>query len=280
MSVPAVRLLTKARDNAHALFIEASEDAKSAEAAQCLLELALYATSLVDDLHRALNPDGIHEASKYYEEFPVLASGVRRANKQQLEAVYALPLGEKRPFKSAAAEVGPATKWNDVRDTIVRHAYPKFDRIRNGVEESDVSPDLAQKIRALPPISRHHAERWARLMAEYFAAGPGFSEFAQIISSPARTKSRNISKRKIRLREHYGGDEVETKQSREGEPRFYAKSSRGKFPLKELDAVSATKLQDRAEKVRLDSLRTPRESEQMDSVANAFRDCLRAILRG
>ena len=279
MSNPTVSLLEKARDNAHSLFVEASGDSQKAEAAQCLLELALYATSLVDDLHRALNPHGIREASKYYEEFPVLASGVRRANKQQLEAVYALPLGEKRLFKSAAKEVGPATKWNDVRDLIIRLAYPKFERIRDGTEEPDVSLELAQQIRELPPITRLEATRWARVLTDYFAESPGFSELAQIICTPDKTKRRNISKRITTLRERYGGDELVTKQSESGKSLFYAKSSQGKASLKELDAVEATELQDKAAKSRLNSQTKPSRTEQVDSVFNAFYDCLKSVLR-
>jgi hypothetical protein len=278
MSKPTVRLLAQSRDNAHALFIKASGNSKNADAAQCLLELALYATSLVDDLHRALNPEGIREASKYYEEFPILASSVRRANKQQLDAVYSLPLGEKRPFKSAANEVGPATKWNDVRDVILRHAYPKFERVRNGAEELDVSAGLARQIRELPPIARAEAAKWARLFAVYFSEGAGFSELAKIVGSPDRTKKRNVTKQKSRLRTRYGGDTL-VSQTEAGKARFYATSDGNDAPLTELDAIEGTELQTKSAKVGKNMSRPPSPAEELDSLTNAFFDCLKSILK-
>ena len=70
-----------------------------------------------------------------------------------------------------------------------------------------------------------------------------------------------------------------TKQSESGKSLFYAKSSQGKASLKELDAVEATELQDKAAKSRLNSQTKPSRTEQVDSVFNAFYDCLKSVLR-
>lgn len=271
-------ILLAARGQAHSLFQAAAGSSKDNGAANALLQLALYATSLVDDLHRSLNPEGIREASKYYEEFPILASGVRRANGFQLKNVYALPLGEYRPFKCDAS-VGPAAKWNNIRDVIIRLAYPKFERIRNGVAESDVSSALAGRIRRLGPISQGTAWDWAELMTEYFHQGSGWDEFVPLVASPVKVKKRNFSKRRGNVVAKFGGDDLREAKGPDGKTHFYPKPGMPNQATAELDFIDAQKLADKSKRLKASETQPPSDDERLGAVKDAFYDCLKSILK-
>ncbi len=244
--------LRAARELAYGLFQAAAGPLQDKTAAQALLELALLTTSLVDDLLRALNPAGIREASKHYEGFPILASGVRRANAFQLESVMALPLGEHRPFKSDAT-VGPATRWDNLRDTIVRCVYPEFDRLRQGSRATDISPSLAKKIKNLPAISQASRRDWANLMAESLYHSPGGKELLPMLTNPSRGKKRGIRKKRKTLEKKYEG--------------------------RELDCIEKTWLQEKSKALKSAAVRPSTESEEILTLVDAIDDRLKGMLK-
>lgn len=202
-----LRHLAAARRTAHSLFqaTRSADQEVATNAAQGLLELAICATSLVED-SALLQPNAFRKAAKFYPFFPVLlASKGGRDTTQKLARIENLPIGENWPFKRLS---GPAR--NDDLRSLIEDAYSSFQRIRKSGEPSD-NLDLAEEIRGLPNLSKHNARRWAVTIVRYYLTGPGGADLLEILPIDlSKETSKKKRRKKARLSVKFDGRELDS----------------------------------------------------------------------
>lgn len=250
-------------------------------AAQCLLEMALQATSLVED-SALLNRDTFRNVCAHYPFFPILlASNRGRDTKQKLNRIASLPIGGNWPFKRLSGKAR-----NDSLRRIIESAYDKFQhiRLRRSPHIQYVGPVgavLEKDIRKLPNLSKPYARQWAAMIARYYLASPGGGKLLDILGINSLSEATKKTRRKeTRLSKKYGGGQLtieegnKRKKGKEGARYFIHSGNIGEG--REVDFLEAS----RFDKKRSDAQRTtPTDADKTEAFVDAIEKRLRSILK-
>ncbi len=243
--------------------------------------MAVHATSLVEDA-ALVHGEAFRDASKHYPFFPMLlASKDGRDTRQKLARIDAFPVGQNRPFKRLRGQA----RNDDLRAWIER-CYDDIQRVRNGKKSGGLAGNFAGEMCKLPTLNTGSARRWASLMARNSFASPGGAELPGILGVDVSKETAKKRRRKeSRLRAKYGGTRLIENHERarpgdalgenDGSTRFFVAAGNA-GAARELDAVEATKFNDRSEKMR-NTAQTG--SDEVNAFADAIEKRLLSILK-
>lgn len=265
--------LLAGREAAHTLFRATRSDnpQQAEDAAQCLLELAIYATALVEDA-ALCHPEAFREASKEYGFFPLLiGSKDGRDTRKKLDRVDTLPLGANRPFKRLRARA----RNDDLREWIER-TYDRFQLILQGLPHAYPDGLALNRIQALTPLNQQSARQWAVVMVKDALDRPGGKELPGILGiTPSRATQKRASRKLSRIKAQHGGIHVDTKQQ-VGEGAVFNVRKGDGTEGNELDFLEAMKLQCRVKRTQ-NMQQTP--SDESESFVDAVHKRVQSILK-
>jgi hypothetical protein len=229
-----------------------SKDSSSSAAAKELLEIAVFSTSMVEEM-ATVYPAWFFEASKHYAWYPMLISRKGRDTNQKLLRVSRLPLGTLLPFKTVGGKALNDNLWSLIEQFYWAKRY------------------------TLRPPTRANSREWSEAIAAHYTNNFHPPDVNKLISmlgiDPGWVAKKRSRAAQDRIRKEFGGVVLRAETIGK-EQHWYVMSAKKR--VKELDAREATRFEIQ---LRRALVTPPTDGDEKEALVDAIEKRLRSRLR-